>query len=141
MSEAKVSETVNVASKVAFGVVSDYGRYPEFLPDVKRVSIIDSQPDKKLVEFEIQVIKNFRYQLWLIEKPFVEITWKLHSGDMFKENSGSWHFKDLEGGKTQIDYHISAKLGLFMPGMIEKKLIEINLPTMMRSYKERMEGL
>ena len=94
------------------------------------------------MEFEIQVIKSFRYQLWLFEKPFTEVSWKFHSGDLFKENNGGWKFKDLGDGRTQADYKISAKLGLFMPGlgMIEKKLIEVNFPSMMKSYKARVEA-
>lgn len=140
MGKASISEVFNAPAKAIFNVITDYGRYPEFLPEVKRVSVIDSKPEKKLVEFELQIVKTFRYQLWLIEKPYFEVSWKFHTGDIFKENSGHWKLKELEDGKTQVEYEIMAKFGLFVPGMIEKKLIEVNLPSMMKAYRERIEG-
>ncbi|MCC6278449.1 MAG: SRPBCC family protein [Oligoflexia bacterium] len=141
MTSATISDVFNAPAKAVFKVVSDYSRYPEILPEVKRISIIDSGPDKKLVEYELQVIKTFRYQLMTYEKPYSEISWKLHSGDLFKENWGKWTFRDLPDGKCQVDYNINIKLTLFVPGMIEKKLVEVNLPTMMRAFKEQVEGI
>jgi coenzyme Q-binding protein COQ10 len=141
MSQASTSEVFNSPIKTVFKVLADYSSYPQVTTDIKRVSIIDDTPEKKLVEFELQIIKSFRYQLWLFEKPFNEISWKFHSGDLFKENTGSWKLKDLGDGKTQVDYMINAKFGLFVPGMIEKKLIEVNLPSMMKAYKTRAENL
>ncbi|MDZ4676888.1 MAG: SRPBCC family protein [Oligoflexia bacterium] len=140
MAQASVSEVFNASVKACFQAVSDYSNYPSFLSDVKRISVIDSSPDKKLIEYELQIIKSFRYQLWTFEKPFSEISWKFHSGDLFKENQGKWTFKDLGEGRTQVDYNITAKFTLFVPGMIEKKLIEVNLPTMMKAFKQKAEA-
>src|ERR1039457_5579343 len=140
MAHAKTNENFNAPIEKVFKVISDYSSYPKFLNDVKRVSIIDDKGDKKLVEFELQMMKSFRYQLWLTEKHNEEVSWKFHTGDVFKENSGHWRLKDLGDGKTEVHYEISAKFGLLVPGMIEKKLIEVNLPSMMRVYKERAES-
>jgi coenzyme Q-binding protein COQ10 len=141
MSQVSTTETFNAPIKTVFKMLTDYGNYPLITSDIKRVSVIDDGPEKKLVEFEIQIIKSFRYQVWLYEKPFSELSWRFHSGDLFKENTGSWKLKDLGENKTQVDYSLSAKFGLFVPGMIEKKLIEVNLPSMMKSYKTRAESL
>jgi coenzyme Q-binding protein COQ10 len=140
MAQAAISEIFNAPPKAVFSVVADFGHYPEFISDVKRVSIIDTQGDKKLVEYEISIIKTFRYQIWTTEKPYSEISWKFHTGDLFKDNFGKWTFKELEGGRTSVEYSISAKFNLFVPGMIEKKLIEVNLPSMMKAFKQRVEG-
>lgn len=138
MGSVATTEIFNAPQKVVYGVIADYSAYPEFLTDVKRVSVLESQPDKKLVEYEVQVIKSFRYQLWMYEKPNFEVSWKLHDGDMFKENTGGWYLKDLGDGRTQAEYKINAKFGMFVPSMIEKKLIEVNLPSMMNAYRERI---
>lgn len=139
MSHASLTEIFHAPIRTVYKVLVDYSAYPEIISDIKRVSIIDDSPEKKLVEFELQMIKSFRYQLWLYEKPFSQVSWKFHSGDMFKENTGSWTLKEEGADKTQVVYEISAKFGLFVPGMIEKKLIEVNLPSMMNSYKLRAE--
>jgi len=140
MGKATTSVTFEAPIEKAFKVISDYGSYPQFMSDVKRVSIIDSSVGKKLVEYELQIIKTFRYQLWMTEEPNTEVAWRFHSGEIFKDNSGSWKLKDLGGGRTQAEYNIDAKFGIFVPGMIEKKLIEVNLPTMMKSFKTKIEG-
>jgi ribosome-associated toxin RatA of RatAB toxin-antitoxin module len=141
MGQASTSEIFNAPVETVFKVLSDYNNYPKVLSDVKRASILESGPDKKLVEFEINVIKTFRYQLWLFEKPSEELSWRFHSGELFKENTGSWKLKSLGDGRTHVDYTITAKFGVFVPGMIEKKLIEVNLPTMMKSFRSAIEGL
>ncbi len=141
MSQAKITETFNAPVKTVYKVLTDYSSYPHIMTDIKRVSVIDDSPEKKLVEFELQIIKSFRYQLWLYEKPFSQLSWKFHSGDVFKENTGSWTLKDEGENRTHVTYEISAKFGLFVPGMIEKKLIEVNLPSMMNAYKKRAEEL
>jgi coenzyme Q-binding protein COQ10 len=108
---------------------------------VKRVSVLEAGSEKKLVEFEVQIIKTFRYQLWFQETPSSEIAWKFHSGEIFKDNIGAWTLKDLGDGRTHADYEIEAKFGMFVPGMIEKKLIEVNFPIMMKAFKKRVEEL
>lgn len=142
MGKAAISDVFDVPSKKVFQAVTDYSHYSDFLSDVKRVSIIDSsQENKKLVEFEINVVKTFRYQVLLTEEPYHRVSWKFHTGDLFKENTGIWTFKDREDGKCDVEYSLEAKFGMFVPGMIEKKLIEVNLPTMMKAFKERAESL
>ncbi len=141
MAQATTQEIFNAPIAKVFGVLSDYSNYPQFMSDVKRVSIIESSGSKKLVEFELQIIKTFRYQLWLMETAPTEVAWKFHTGEIFKENSGSWKLTDTGDGKTKADYNISAKFGVFVPGMIEKKMIEVNLPMMMNSFKKRIESV
>jgi ribosome-associated toxin RatA of RatAB toxin-antitoxin module len=141
MGKANISGVFKAPIKKVFEVVSDYSKYPEFLPEVKRVSIIDaSQPERKLVEMELSVIKSFRYQVWITSKPFTEVQWKFHSGDLFKDNTGGWRLKDLGDGTTHVEYYLEVKFGLFVPGMIEKALIEVNLPGMLESYRKRCES-
>jgi len=140
MGQATTSEIFNAPLEKVFKVISNYNSYPEFLTDIKRVSVLESSGPRKLVEFELHVIKRFRYQLWLAENPNEEVSWTFHSGEIFKENTGSWKLKDLGDGRTHADYSIVAKFGVFVPGMIEKMLIEVNLPVMMKSFKKQIEA-
>jgi coenzyme Q-binding protein COQ10 len=141
MGQANTSGIFKAPIAKVFKVITDYGSYPQFMSDVKRVSVIEAGPDKKLVEYELQIIKTFRYQLWMFEKAPTDVSWKFHTGEMFKENSGSWKLTDLGDGTTKAEYSLTAKFGVFVPGMIEKKLIEVNLPTMMKSFTQRIESL
>src|ERR1035438_7661095 len=98
MGQATTSAVFNATADRVFKVISDYNSYPLFMPEVKRVSVIESGPEKKLVEYELSIIKTFRYQLWMFEKTNLEISWKFHTGEIFKENSGSWKLTDLGNG-------------------------------------------
>jgi ribosome-associated toxin RatA of RatAB toxin-antitoxin module len=60
---------------------------------------------------------------------------------LFKDNFGKWTFREQPDGTTKVEYEINVKFNLFVPGMIEKKLIEVNLPSMMRAFKEQAEGV
>jgi hypothetical protein len=40
-----------------------------------------------------------------------------------------------------VEYEVEAKFGLLVPKMIEKTLIEVNLPTMLKAYQKRAESL
>ena len=140
MGQATTSGIFNATIDKTFKVIADFSSYPQFMPEVKRVSVIETTGEKKLVEWELSIIKTFRYQLWMFEKPNTEVTWKFHTGEIFKENSGSWKLTDLGNGTTKADYDLTAKFGVFVPGMIEKKLISSNLPTMMKQFKDRIEG-
>src|ERR1700677_2120775 len=101
MGKATTTATFEAPIEKAFKVISDYGSYPQFMSDVKRVSVIESSAEKKLVEFELQIIKSIRYQLWMTEVPNTDVAWRFHSGEMFKENSGFWKLKDLGDGRTE----------------------------------------
>src|ERR1700677_4122289 len=100
MAQAVTTEIFNAPVERVFKIISDYSNYPQFMTDVKRVSVIESSAEKKLVEYELQIIKTFRYQLWMTEVLNTEIAWRFHSGEIFKENTGSWKFKGLDGNKT-----------------------------------------
>lgn len=141
MSEASTSCVFNTPVNNVFKVIADYSQYPKFLSEVKGVKIVEAHENKKLVEFEVQILKTFKYQLWLNEMPPQEITWTFHGGDIFKDNFGSWKLKDLGNGKTEAHYTISAKFSMFVPGMIEKKVIQSNLPSMIKSFKEKIEAM
>jgi len=63
-----------------FKIVSDYERYPEFLSEVKVCKVIETKGNKKLVEFQVSVVKSFTYRLWITEEKPRRISWTLDSG-------------------------------------------------------------
>jgi len=140
MAKASISETFNAPIKKVFQTITDYSHYPEFLSDVKRISIIDdTNPKAKLVEFELSLIKTFRYQVIMTEEPNHRLSWRFHSGDIFKTNTGQWTLKEIEPEKTLAEYSLEVGFGVFVPGMIANKLIEVSLPSMIKAFKERVE--
>ena len=137
MPSAQHVETFNCTPPEFFKLIADYERYPEFLSEVKSCRVIREDGARKLVEYKVSVIKSFSYQMWMSEKAPASLTWEFAGGDVFKTSVGSWKLEAI-GDKTQATYAVDATFSLFVPGMIAKTLLSVNLPTMMAAYHKRI---
>lgn len=140
MAEAQTSELFNCTVEEFYKIIADYEKYPEFLSEVKNCKVVKSEGARKLVEYTVNVIKEFKYRLWMTEEAPNKISWVFESGDLFKVSNGSWVLQD-EAGKTRATYSIEAKFNLFVPGPIAKALVSVNLPNMISSYQKRVKEL
>lgn len=140
MPSAAHTEVFNCTVPEFFKIVADYEKYPDFLQEVKDCKVLKTDGPKKLVEYNVSVIKSFKYQMWMTEKEPDLVSWVFSSGDIFKTSSGSWKLED-QAGKTKATYTVEATFGVFVPGPIAKTLLNVNLPTMMSAYHKRVKDL
>lgn len=130
---------VNVPVEKFFAVITDYESYPEFLPEVEEVKILDKKGNRKTVYFKVKYLKTVEYTLDMVEEKNKEVRWKLKEGD-FKKNEGMWKLKK-EGSGTDATYSVDIEFSFPVPGFILKKLISVSLPQMLNRFKERAESL
>ena len=137
---AKVSESIEIdaAPETCFKVITDYEKYPSFLKETKSVVVRKKTGQTAEVTYTIEVIKRISYTLKMIGKAPSTITWSLLEGEMMKKNSGEWNLKGTNG-KTRATYSVDIEFGIFVPGMISKMLVGSNLPTMLKSFKKKIE--
>ena len=142
MAQASRSVVVNVPPDKFFDVVSDYEKYPEFLPEVKKVKIDFGTGSVKEVTYTVDIkAKVINYTLkHTAEKP-TKLVWTMIKGEMMKGNDGSWVLKPAAGGGTEATYTIDLRLSSLVPGFIEKALAEQSLPTLLANFKARAEKL
>lgn len=140
MADAKTTELFNCSLDEFYKIISDYERYPEFLSEVKNCKVLKVENNRKLVEYTVSVIKDFKYRLWMTEEPGKKISWVFESGDLFKVSNGYWDISE-EAGKTRATYFVDAKFNMFVPGPIAKALVTVNLPNMVSSYHKRVKEL
>ncbi|MBX3018449.1 MAG: SRPBCC family protein [Bdellovibrionaceae bacterium] len=140
MAGAQTSEVFNCTPEQFYKIVADYESYPQFLTEVKGCKVLKTEGNRKLVEYSVQVVKNFKYSLWMTETPSSEITWEFAGGDIFKTSSGKWKLTD-EGGKCRAHYEVEATFNMFVPGPIAKALVNVNLPNMIAAYQKRVSEL
>lgn len=138
MAKASTTEVFNCTPEQFFKIISDYDKYHEFLPEVKKCTVLKTEGNKKLVEYSVQVIKSFKYNLWMTENATNSITWEFASGDVFKTSVGSWKLEN-EAGKTRATYTVEATFSMFVPGPIANALVSVNLPNMISSYHKRVK--
>ena len=139
MAKASLTQVFDCSLQEFYAVVSNYEGYSQFLPEVKAARIVRHDGAIKVVDFKLELIKSFSYQLKMREEKN-KISWSLEGGDIFKTNDGSWQLEP-EGDKTRATYSIEVKTKMFVPSFVTKKLIDVSLPNMMQAYKKRIVDL
>ncbi len=141
MASASTTEVFNCTNEEFFKIISDYSKYHEFLAEVKKCEVIKTDGNRKLVEYNVAMVKTFKYRLWMTETAPTSIHWTFDSGDIFKTSTGSWVLEPANGDKTKATYTVDATFNLFVPGPISKALVSVNLPNMVKSYHQRIKKL
>jgi ribosome-associated toxin RatA of RatAB toxin-antitoxin module len=143
MAKASRTETYDVPASKFYQAIIDYKNYNQFVPGVDSIEVLSSSEEGATVKFNINVIKKISYTLKLTHKKDQEVSWSLVTGDYMKTNNGKWALKDLGGNKTEVAYTLEIEVKGFIPGLslIEKGLVETNLPMTMSSFAKRAENM
>lgn len=137
MAKATATEVFNCTTEEFYKIISDYEKYHEFLQEVKQCKVLKSEGNRKLVEYNVSVIKTFKYTMWTTENPPNGISWEFAGGDVFKTSLGSWKLEN-EAGKCRATYSVEATFSMFVPSPIANALVSVNLPGMMSAYHKRV---
>ena len=143
MAQASRSVTINVPPEKLFDVIVDYEKYPEFLPEVKKVNVNAGQGAIKEVTYMVDIkAKVITYTLKHTAERPTKLSWTMVKGEMMKGNDGAWTLKPgAQSGTTEATYAIDLKLSSLVPGFIEKALAEQSLPGLLANFKARAEKL
>ena len=141
MAHLSKTEIYEIPVENFYQVITDYKSYPDYMEGVDNIRIIEETDDMALVEYSLRIIKSFTYLLRLAHRPPYQVSWALESGDLFKKNEGSWKFKDLGKGKTEVTYTICLEFKLMVPKIILKKVIQNNLPGLFASVSAKAKNL
>jgi coenzyme Q-binding protein COQ10 len=131
------TETFDVGIDQIYNVIIDYKKYPEFVAGVDEIEILEQDDNGARVKYSLNLIKKFSYILKLTHEKPNKISWVLESGDLFKNNTGSWEMSDLGDGKTEVTYKLNVDFKVLAPKMIVNKLVSSNFPAMMKAYHQR----
>jgi coenzyme Q-binding protein COQ10 len=147
MPQAQRAIDVGVSPEKFFDVVQDFTKYPEFIPELKRVSVLRKAENTQDVEFEIELAlplgikKAIRYSLAFTADRPKSVRWRLISGEVIKGNTGSWTLRPLGENRTEAVYSIDLSLGALLPRAVSNFLAEQSLPRLLSQYKARAESL
>lgn len=140
MASASRTEVVDVDINKLYDVLVDYEKYPEFVDGVSGIKVLAKDEKTAKVEYNLNMIKSFKYTINLKQERPSHLSWTLDSGDLFKKNDGEWKLKDLGNGKTEVTYSLDLDFKMFAPSSILSALTEKNLPTMMGSFFKRAKA-
>lgn len=141
MAKAESEVVIHAPRERVFEVITDYEKYPEFLPDMKAVVVRSRQNGVAVVSFELELIMRISYTLRLDETPPDGLRWTLEEAKMMKENTGGWTLTQTPEGHTQARYGLEIKLRGLIPKSVSTRLIGQTLPETLQRFKARAEGL
>jgi ribosome-associated toxin RatA of RatAB toxin-antitoxin module len=139
MAGATRTITINAPVEKVFDIITNYDRYPEFLPEVKKITTGKRQGNTVEVHYEVDVVKRIRYSIRVTEDRPKRMSWTFIEGEVMKDNKGSWTLEPEGEGKTRATYNVEMALGALIPKAIINTLTETQLPKMLDAFKRRAE--
>lgn len=147
MSAVRQTIEIDVPIEDFFRVVTDYGRYEEFLSAMREVTVAEpNAAGEREVTYAIEVDvgiakKRVSYTLLQRETPPTHVEWRLVRGEVMKSNDGSWDLEALGPHRTRATYTLDVGFGLLVPKAIANLLSEKTLPRTLQEFKTRAEAL
>lgn len=140
MPAAESSVEVNVPPAALMAVITDFARYPEFLPEMVEATVLSHTDRVWTVRFAVRVIRKLEYTLKLVQDTDLSLSWTLVDG-VFRSNNGGWTLEALAGGtRTRAAYRIDLDVGMFVPGSVLKTLVGQSLPATLEAFRKRAES-
>jgi coenzyme Q-binding protein COQ10 len=140
MPGAQRTVTFNASLDKCWAVISDYERYPEFLPEVKKIRTMNRRGNEVDVQYEAEVVKVIKYTVHMKEEGPKKVSWSFIDGEFMKDNKGGWVLEDLGNGTTKATYSIEVEVGMLVPKTIVNGLVDSQLPRLLENFKKRIES-
>jgi ribosome-associated toxin RatA of RatAB toxin-antitoxin module len=131
---------INAPVEKVYDVITQYERYPEFLPEVKEVRVANRQGSTLELHYKVDVVKTVRYSIRVTEERPRRMAWSFIEGEVMRDNKGSWLLEPEGEGKTRATYNVEMALGLLVPKAVVNALVDTSLPKMLEAFKRRAEG-
>ena len=124
--------------ETVFQNLTRYQLYPEYLPGVTSMEILEGSPEQKecTIRYELNLIKKFYYVLSQKQNKPDSIAWSLVESNLMKLNQGSWTLKQGDEGKTLATYDLEIKVKGLIPRAVTDKLAEKSLPAMFAGFQK-----
>jgi ribosome-associated toxin RatA of RatAB toxin-antitoxin module len=119
-------------------------KYPEFLPEVKRVDVKERSAEGATASFYVEVsvsgmeVKT-EYTVHYTFGPS-EIRWRLVASPTLTKNEGLWRIEETSDGETRAHYESELVTTLPIPEEMQKIFADQELPRMMQRFRDRAEA-
>lgn len=140
-----VAATFAVTESPAFvlAALTDYGRIPEFMPEVRTSTVLERSDDRVIVEQEaVARFMMFSRRVHLVlevkEGP-QHIRFRDRCGKSFSLYEGSWRIS-TRNGWTVVAYELDAKPSFEVPGFLLRRLLKRDATDMIDRLKSEIKG-
>ena len=141
MARAERSVDINAPIDHVYDVVTNVEAFPEFIPEMKSVSIDETGDGYRIASYEFSMFKmTVRYTLKLTEDRPNGVSWTLMSSKLLKNIDGSWRLEKTGENTTRAIYSQELSVRGLVPKSVSSALSNVNLPTMLKQFKDRSES-
>ncbi|MDH7570529.1 MAG: SRPBCC family protein [Armatimonadota bacterium] len=146
MPRIEASVTANADVDRVFALARDIERYPEFMPDLKSVRILEREGDRLVSEWT-GLISDFKVQVKWTEEDVWDTAartcrFRQLKGD-FQQYEGIWTFAPAAEGtemRLELDYRYEVPLiGPLLKALVAR-LMKANVEAMLNALKARAEA-
>jgi ribosome-associated toxin RatA of RatAB toxin-antitoxin module len=137
-----VKMVVKAKPEQVFRILVDYENAPSVFPHLKKCHVLEDHGATKIVQHQVQPsgpFGTYNYILEVKEIPNKSLEWHRVKGD-FKEVDGYWKLEPSEGGHhTIVTYSSYTNGGLFIPQILIKRQVHVDMPGVMSALKTQAE--
>jgi ribosome-associated toxin RatA of RatAB toxin-antitoxin module len=148
MPRVESSIVINGSLDRVYALAKDVESFPEFMPDVKSVNVLERSDDgNRTVSEWVGIVKEFKTTIkWVEEDIWDDVaktcSFKMVRGD-YNCYSGFWEFTQTDAGTefhSVLDFEYDVPLiGSLIKGLIAKKMKE-NLDNMLAAIRGKVEA-
>ncbi|HEU5300443.1 MAG TPA: SRPBCC family protein [bacterium] len=144
---AEVSATTHIRAPLAdvYRVAKDVERFPEFMPDVESIRVLERAGSRTVTEW-VGLVQGRKIR-WVEEDHWDDAahlcTFRQREGD-FTTYEGTWGFEAVpEGTRTTLNlvYEMDLPLAGALLSNLLKVLVRKNLESMLAALKGQLEGV
>ena len=138
---------ISAPPRACFDVAVDVERYPEWVGDIKQVTVEERDAEGRgvLVRFRTAAFgRSTSYELRYdySEAPKV-LSWIEVEGDLTSKLDGAYVFAEMPVGDetgTEVTYHLEAELKFPIPGFVKRRAEGRIMHSALRQLKARVEA-
>src|SRR4051812_47593952 len=125
-------------------VIADFASYPVWTGSVKSTRVLEDGPDGRArrVAFVLDAgIIRDQYELVYVWSGDRRVDWHLTTGQMMREQAGSYELRPDGPGHTHVTYTLSVELAIPILGLLKRKAERVVMDTALKELKRRVEAL
>ena len=144
---------ISAPRRIVVQVLTEYEQYPEFLPNVSRVEVLEQAGNRTVLNYTLSLplgtIKKYRLRIDLRRagKDLTRLGWEmvdwpgLPAEQTIEDTSGYWKIEQDRPEGCLVLYHVSTDPGPvpFGLGWVVDMLRKNNVPEVVRATRERAE--
>ncbi len=144
MERTAVDIVMNASPEYCFKVASDFERYPEWLPEVQQVVVLERDEVGRPCVVAFQVGAFGRSANYILNYDFKEapgaFSWSQREGDITYALDGLYRFGDAGGTSTTVHYELNVGLRIPIPGFVRRRAEGLIIDAALRDLKARVES-